>query len=202
MSDGTHWGTQLKALRARTNMKQEAAAQELGVSQAYISRLESGSIAPSRALIDRIEALLESPAHRLYFDSWRATVRHSESLSSLIRLEANSIRAVEFSAGFKGLGGVFETIAPGRSLEGLFSRTTDELFAILLNEGLFEGEVARTENLWRSADGPDGVCFKVVNIPVRDDLGRWHVHTTHREVPPAAFEAWQKENDRPKIVRI
>lgn len=202
MSDGKNWGARLKALRVRAKMKQEAAAAHLGISQAYISRLESGTITPSGALIERIEALLEDPAHRLYFDSWRETVRHSESLSSLIGLRDNSIRAVEFSAGFRTLGGVFETIAPGRPLEGLFSRTTDELFAILLSEGLFEGAVARTENLWCSADRPGAACFRVVNIPVRDDLGRWYVHSTHREVPPTAFEVWQRENDRPKIIRF
>jgi len=41
------WGNELRAFRARNNLKQAAAADLLGVSQAYISRLEGGVQRPS-----------------------------------------------------------------------------------------------------------------------------------------------------------
>lgn len=201
MTDAAGLGARLRALRARMNMKQDTAAAELGVSQAYISRLECGAVKPAPGLAERIERLLETPQFRPHFDRWRETVRHCEGFASLIRMEQGAVRADCFSAGFLRLGGVFPTIRTGQPLDGLFARSTDDLFAILVAEGLFEGAVVRTENLWRSGEAQDAACFRVVNIPVRDDLGQWFVHTSHQPVPPAAFLAWQRGNDRPHIVR-
>ncbi|KAA5804437.1 helix-turn-helix transcriptional regulator [Alkalicaulis satelles] len=83
----SEWGAQLRAFRQRMGLKQIALEEELGVSQAFLSRLETGTSAPSEALTARITELLERPCNRLMFDDWRATVALSPALSSLLAYE-------------------------------------------------------------------------------------------------------------------
>ena len=81
------WGESLRLFRARNGLKQEAAAGLLGVSQAYISRVENSSVTPSAALIQRLKVLERQPEHRPIIELIRTAVRHAPSLTCLLRLE-------------------------------------------------------------------------------------------------------------------
>ncbi|MCC5997236.1 MAG: helix-turn-helix transcriptional regulator [Oceanicaulis sp.] len=170
------------------NLKQIALAEELGVSQAFLSRLETGVASPSEALCARIKDLLERPCNRLIFDDWRATVALSPALSSLLAHEGGAVRLCEFSAGFRALGGTFETSRDGDALEGLLGEDADRQFVTLLDAGAFEGEAPVSESTWRTrAAGGQPLCFHSVSVPVRDDFGRWRLHSTHTPISPVRY---------------
>lgn len=179
----SEWGPRLRTFRQRTGLKQLALAEELGVSQAFLSRLETGAANPSEALASRISTLLEQPCNRLIFDDWRATVALSPGLSSLLGRYKGAVRLCEFSAGFRAMGGAFETSRDGDGLEGLLGEDADRQFAALTEAGAFDGEVAVSESTWstQTAAG-EHACFHSVNVPVRDDYGRWRLHSTHAPI--------------------
>lgn len=188
------WGARLRAFRQRTGLKQLALADELGVSQAFLSRLETGAANPSDALAARIAALLERPCNRLIFDDWRATVALSPGLSSLLGRYEGAVRLCEFSAGFRAMGGAFETSRDGDGLEGLLGEDADRQFAVLTEAGAFDGEVAVSESTWSTvnANGSQS-CFYSVNVPVRDDYGRWRLHSTHTPISAARYRSRMAE---------
>lgn len=186
----SEWGARLRTFRQRTGLKQLALAEELGVSQAFLSRLETGATNPSEALAARIAALLERPRNRLIFDDWRATVALSPGLSSLLSRHQGAVRLCEFSAGFRAMGGAFETSREDDGLEGLLGEDADRQFAVLTEAGAFDGEVAVSESTWSTltADGQQ-VCFHSVSVPVRDDYGRWRLHSTHTPISLAQYRS-------------
>ncbi|MCH8491334.1 MAG: helix-turn-helix domain-containing protein [Oceanicaulis sp.] len=184
----SEWGARLRAFRRRTGLKQLALAGELGVSQAFLSRIETGTSSPSDALAARIAALLERPCNRLIFDDWRATVALSPGLSSLLGRYQGAVRLCEFSAGFRAMGGAFETSRDGDGLEGLLGEDADRQFAVLTEAGAFNGEVAVSESTWSTLNAMgEPVCFHSVNVPVRDDYGRWRLHSTHAPISQTQY---------------
>ncbi|WBQ14001.1 helix-turn-helix domain-containing protein [Hyphomonadaceae bacterium BL14] len=186
----SEWGARLRTFRQRTGLKQLALAEELGVSQAFLSRLETGATNPSEALAARIAALLDRPRNRLIFDDWRATVALSPGLSSLLSRHQGAVRLCEFSAGFRAMGGAFETSREGDGLEGLLGEDADRQFAVLTEAGAFDGEIAVSESTWSTltADGKQ-VCFHSVSVPVRDDYGHWRLHSTHTPISLAHYRS-------------
>lgn len=186
----SEWGARLRGFRQRTGLKQLALAEELGVSQAFLSRLETGTAHPSDALAARIATLLERPCNRLIFDDWRATVALSPGLSSLLARQQGAVRLCEFSAGFRAMGGAFETAREGDGLEGLLGEDADRQFAALTGAGAFDGEIAVSESTWSTsaADGHEA-CFHSVSVPVRDDYGRWRLHSTHTPISAAQYRS-------------
>lgn len=186
----SEWGARLRTFRQRTGLKQLALADELGVSQAFLSRLETGAANPSDALAARITALLDRPCNRLIFDDWRATVALSPALSSLLGRYEGAVRLCEFSGGFRAMGGAFETARDGDGLEGLLGEDADRQFAVLTEAGAFEGEVAVSESTWRTRAASDGkdACFHSISVPVRDDYGRWRLHSTHTPISLARYQ--------------
>ncbi|WBQ11561.1 helix-turn-helix domain-containing protein [Hyphomonadaceae bacterium ML37] len=186
----SEWGARLRTFRQRTGLKQLALADELGVSQAFLSRLETGTANPSDALAARIAALLERPCNRLIFDDWRATVALSPGLSSLLGRYEGAVRLCEFSGGFRAMGGAFETSRDGDGLEGLLGEDADRQFAVLTEAGAFDGEVSVSESTWstQTANG-EQAYFHSVNVPVRDDYGRWRLHSTHAPISAVQYRS-------------
>lgn len=185
----SEWGARLRTFRQRTGLKQLALAEELGISQAFLSRLENGTANPSDALCARIGALMERPCNRLIFDDWRATVALSPALSSLLGRYEGAVRLCEFSSGFRAMGGAFETARDGDGLEGLLGEDADRQFAVLTEAGAFEGEVAVSESTWRTRAASDAkdAFFHSISVPVRDDYGRWRLHSTHTPITAAQY---------------
>lgn len=169
-------------------MKQEAAAEELGVSQAYVSRLEAGSLQPSREIAERMATLMRSPEHRAYFDHWRAAIRHCPGKASLIRQHDDHVCLVEVSKGFRALGSPFADAVPGEKLRALFGPQIVRPLEFLVRTGITEGKVSRVEAVWQIAFGGRDICFEAVSTPVRDDFGHWHVYTCHM---PIACEVYR-----------
>ncbi|TGY87448.1 XRE family transcriptional regulator [Marinicauda algicola] len=200
-TDATHWGLALKKLRQRQNLKQEAVAALLGLSQAYISRLEQGGLQPTPEVVARLRALLEEPANRPIFDDWRNGVAVSEQISSLIHLRAGAVRLVEFSNGFRAFGGAFATIKTGMPLNGAIGEDADHQFDRLEQLGLFDGAVASAESIWSTSQGGVERFLRSRSVPVRDDFGAWHVFSTHRLIDQDEYRARRQAGSEVLLLR-
>ena len=86
------WAKTVRALRLRLRLKQGAMAELIGVSQTYISRLESGLVEPAPHVAEAIEALSSNPRTRSTFDDFLATIRYSPFPSFLVQPEPENGR--------------------------------------------------------------------------------------------------------------
>ncbi|WP_375282847.1 helix-turn-helix domain-containing protein [Marinicauda pacifica] len=200
MTSSEKWGLRLRAFRMRSQIKQEALARLLDISQAYVSRLEAGAVIPSDELTDRIKTLLRQRKNRPLFDDWRATVRHSTALMSLIRKDEGDIRVVEISDALRAASPAFEHVTEGTSVTTLLAPDSHKLVEELDAEGAFDGTIARARILWSAGDLDAEACFEAINLPVRDDMGRWYIHSTHTKVSRTDYKRWLQSNAGADVV--
>jgi hypothetical protein len=146
-----------------------------------------------------LERLLSDPGNRPVFDDWRRSVAISETISSLIRFDEGAIRAVEFSQGFRAFGGSFDAAYDGMPLNGAIGEDADAQFERLLDRGLFTGDAAAAISVWSTLANGQPVFLRSKSVPVRDDWGAWHVHSSHRLIDEAQNCA-VKESERDTVV--
>lgn len=189
------WGTELRAFRQRTGMKQEAAAHLLGVSQAYISRLENGTAAPSEALASRLTRILKEPEHRPMFEHYRSTVTYSPHLVSMISERDGQIFVEAASQSLLEYGPPFHNVKVGQTMPIDMGAEAEEVIRNLMRVGAFAGEVAHVDVVW-TYPRPEGgdQHWRIIQIPVRNDSGQWFLHVTNLPITAAekagAIQDW------------
>jgi len=197
------WGNELRAFRARNNLKQAAAADLLGVSQAYISRLEGGVQRPSTEVEARLRAVLTAPEHRPVFESFKAVVEYSPHVMYLLSLRDGALWVATASHAAIMLS---DTLAPGApALEigsALDPGDTPEVCAgvsALIDRGGFDGRMALMEAVWSAQDRVTGapLHFCSTLVPVRDETGRWFIHGTTQPVAANEFDDLIRQWDGP-----
>jgi transcriptional regulator with XRE-family HTH domain len=192
------WGKELRAFRQRTGLKQEAAAHLLGVSQAYVSRLENATAAPSASLEAKLNRLLKEPEHRPMFEHFRATVSHSPHIMSLLTEQDGEIIVDAASEPLLQYGAPYHNIEQGKPVTADLGAEAMEILQSFVPMGAFAGEVASIEVVW-SYDGDEGEVshWHTTQIPVRNDAGRWYLHGTHVPISEARklalTESWGGE---------
>lgn len=189
LEENTDWGLILKRVRQRQNLKQEAAAALLGVSQPYVSRLEQGGLQPSRTVQERIRELLETHEARPVFEDWRRGLALSQAMSSLTCERGGRVQLVEVSAGVRELSGDDSPFRPGMTLNGAVSPDADEQLHRLGELGLFQGTLKFAESVWSALHANRKRFLRTRSVPVRDDLGAWHVFSTHSLIDEAQYRA-------------
>lgn len=189
------WGAEVRAFRLRKKMKQEAVAAHLGVSQAYISRLEAGMVDPVPEVRERIEILLRTRENRPHFDHWLATVRHARTLTCLLRRDEDRIELVELSPAFARLAPPLCDLKPRTCLRDTLGRSVAAKLDELDEYGAFDGAVQCVEGLWSADTANIKYYFHASNVPVRDDLGEWYVHASLEPLSREDFVA-QAETGR------
>lgn len=177
-----NWGKELRAFRQRTGLKQEAAAHLLGVSQAYVSRLENSTASPSSQLEIKLERLLQEPEHRPLFEHFRTTISHSPHLISMLAEVDGKIVVDTVSEALRDHGTPFQRLIPGQVLESANSDVIEILDAFL-DLGAFSGRIASMQVTWTYNYDDEPVShWRTTEIPVRDDNGRWYLHGAHVEI--------------------
>ncbi|WP_375548303.1 helix-turn-helix transcriptional regulator [Oceanicaulis alexandrii] len=177
-----NWGKELRAFRQRTGLKQEAAAHLLGVSQAYVSRLENSTASPSSQLEMKLERLLQEPEHRPLFEHFRTTISHSPHLISMLAEIDGKIYVDTVSEALRDYGTPFQRLLPGEVLESANSDVIEILDAFL-DLGAFSGRIASMQVTWTyDYEGEPVSHWRTTEIPVRDDAGRWYLHGAHVEI--------------------
>ena len=196
-----NWGKELRAFRQRTGLKQEVAAHLLGVSQAYVSRLENSTASPSSQLEAKLERLLQEPEHRPLFEHFRTTISHSPHLISMLAEVDGKIIVDTVSEALRDHGTPFHRLAPGEVLESSNSDVIEILDAFL-DLGAFSGRIASMQVTWTYNNEGDPVShWRTTEIPVRDDAGRWYLHGAHVEITTEEKQQLLRDWDGPIKVR-
>lgn len=189
------WGEELKAFRQRSGLKQESAAHLLGVSQAYISRLENGAATPSADLEGRLDRLLTEPAHRPLYDHVRALVTYSPYYVSLISARDGQV-VVEAASRTLVEQPPFRGLAVGEVLNLDLGDEVNGIVNDLIANGAFTGEIAFAEVVWTWPGSDEGEAshWKTVQVPLRKDGGDWVLHASNQEISSeekaALVKAW------------
>lgn len=196
-----NWGKELRAFRQRTGLKQEAAAHLLGVSQAYVSRLENSTASPSTQLETKLERLLQEPEHRPLFEHFRTTISHSPHLISMLAEVDGKVHVDTVSEALRDHGAPFHLLTPGEVLE---SKNSDviEILDAFLDLGAFSGRIASMQVTWTYENEGDPVShWRTTEIPVRDDAGRWYLHGAHVQITAEEKQQLLKDWGGPIKVR-
>ncbi len=159
-------------------MKQDAVAELLGVSQSTISRIESGSLHPKAALREKLERFFAEPGNQSLFSRCRALVRTSPVVSFLLGVRGGEIVLDAASQPAIALEGPWSEQRVGTPLRGALGDDAMEYLRQLLDLGAFRGAVSSINVLWRYAHGTGETAWRIVFVPVRDDLGDWFLHAT------------------------
>ncbi|WP_440958418.1 helix-turn-helix transcriptional regulator [Oceanicaulis sp. LC35] len=196
-----HLAQQLSTFRRQTGVKQAAMADSLGISQAYYSRIESGTKQPSLQLHAKILRLLEENRFRSCFDQWRLAVRTAPTAASLIRAQGDGIELIEFSQGFRSQGGIYAMLESGERLDGLLGEEVDTHFDRLRQAGAFEGRVLVVENIWQTMM-PSGLgYFQAVSTAIPDDLGGTALHSHHLSIEQDDYDAAVRDGRTFRILK-
>lgn len=182
----------VRRLRELLGIKQEALASMLGVSQAYVSRLESGRMAPNEMVASRLQHLEEraqrdDPLFRL-----ESSVELSPGMESIVFLRRKRICLKKFSQGFRAAGSVFCDVEDGEVLEGRVGDSADEHFDILKYSDAFSADVRYVVNVWQAEALGRPIFMRAVSVPIIDRLGNVFIKSTHSEISEIDFEKSKK----------
>lgn len=112
----------------------------------------------------------------------------SPTLVSLIRGRGNEVELIEFSKGFRALGGSYALVEPGDRLDGVLGEDADDHFQRLRQVGAFNGEVLLVENTWRSSTPHGEAYYQAVSTAIPDDQGGTALHSHHRPIKQHVYE--------------
>ncbi|MCR9129572.1 MAG: helix-turn-helix domain-containing protein [Alphaproteobacteria bacterium] len=186
------WGQKPRAFRRRNGLKQEAAASLLGVSQAYVSRMENGEAGPSPTVRRRLQLLSALPEHRSIIEMVKSGIRHSPALTSLVRRDGSRIIVEEHSRAFYGAGHPFDLHKRGGPIQwDIVEREAVQGVLQLSEMGAFRGKIGYCEVVWSSTPHPERAQrhFRTILTPVKGEDGEWRMQVTLAEIDARAKEA-------------
>ena len=183
---------QVRTMRFLMRTKQSAFADMLGISQAMVSRIESGEARPGRAVTERIQALLADLEARSPLLRINSGVRISQGLESVVYQDKGRVYLSQFSDGFNQLDQQFASTLPGQMLEGRIGDDADAHFDLLKSLGAFDGKMRALENVWHTQGEAGEFYFSARSISLQDDYGRWHIKSTHVPIDANEFDRRSK----------
>ena len=163
------WPDLLRQYRHARNIKQAALAQDLGVTQAMVSRWESGGIRPGPRMQARIRALVAETHLAAPLVDWRLFAASQPGIAAILD-DRGCFETV--SPGFERETGLAARTIVGRSVADLFAGDLPQLFLLLTGAGFFDEKL-------ESAESADRYCRKTANGP--DPIGPMQgLHWSHR----------------------
>lgn len=169
------WSLALRTYRARNGLKQEALADLLHISQAYVSRLESGKLEPKDGLEHKIRSLISNPGQRDVLDFVLNSVRVSPHISIVLAVRDDRLSYIALSDGFRQHP-QFKEVGEGDTLTPEFIEQGEDLLRELIATGAFLGETACVEILWRAVRNESSFFWNTVLTPIRAEEGEWYLH--------------------------
>ncbi|WP_291841940.1 helix-turn-helix transcriptional regulator [Maricaulis sp.] len=168
-TDPQFWRNLLRRYRFTNNVKQAALAHDLGVTQAMVSRWESGAVQPAADMQARIRALagmtgdMASP-----LVGWRNHVAFQPGIAAVLNRDGVIETA---SLGLARDASLARPQMEGVRLEAMFAGDLVDLFNTLAERGFFEGAI-------ESAESADRYCFAFSHG--KPDIGPVHgLHWPH-----------------------
>lgn len=178
-------GVKLKRFRHRKRLMQEDAARLLGISQAYISRLESGNADPSKKLRAKLDELMHEPEHWSLLDHLKAMVSRSPHIAGLFSEKNGKVFVEAVSEPMKAHPDVFPAEFLGREARWDDAPEVQELVKDIVNEGSFEGHTAFVESVWSwppTPTKPMTTHWRTMHTTLRDEDETWLAHTYHVQI--------------------
>lgn len=180
------WGKTLRTYRSQTRIKQQGLATKLGVSQGYISRLESGQVEPPDELIKKIMALAAAPESVTLLEQLKTAVRRSATPASLVEIR-EEFRLSAISDACRDRVTPFKSFAQGAPLksEGFdeFKRGLELARTSLLQDD----DVQPTELIWAMSNAPTAAYIRTVIVPMMISPGQWFLHLTSSRISTDAY---------------
>lgn len=159
------WAERLRRYRRIRKLKQSSLAEDLGVTQAMISRWESGRAMPGRAMRARLGEMTEPDPATAPMIGWREFVSQNPTMAGVVS-ETGIVETV--SEGVLRELGAGRDDLEGRHIADILDGDFVALFDRLSAEGLFEGRIA-------GAETASTVCFRRRT----GGMTRLHVHGLH-----------------------
>ncbi|MFW5661113.1 MAG: helix-turn-helix domain-containing protein [Oceanicaulis sp.] len=182
------WAKRVKQFRERSNLKQDALATLLSVSQSTISRIECGALAPAPKLRARLEQLLSEPGNEPFFSRCQILVESSPVVKFMLGLRGGRIVIEAASKPARSLGAPWRDERVGRPVSDGLGAQARDVFERLVAADAFTGAIVNAEAFW-TYQREDGAadCWHVVFVPVRDDRGDWHVMGTAAPIEQTTY---------------
>jgi len=153
-SGTVHWASILRQHRLSQNMKQSALAYDLGVTQAMVSRWESGKAEPAAAMQKRIEEMLDEADMGSPMVAWREIASQQPAMVAVI--DENGKGELVSTGVLRELN-MDRSELQGTAISELFDGDMVSLFEGLKSSGFFEGKVDMVESAdyiqYRKRDG-------------------------------------------------
>jgi len=195
VSKTVHWASILRQHRLSQNMKQSALAYDLGVTQAMVSRWESGKAEPAAAMQKRIEEMLDQADMGSPMVAWREIASQQPAMVGLINEKGFSELV---SAGTLRELGLNKTSFKERSIYESFEGDFISLFEGLKAAGFFEGKVDMAESAdYLQYTKPDGskVSFfgHGLHWPHMEEDGKIRWVTSGARISEQEFKSMREE---------
>ncbi|MBR9825144.1 MAG: helix-turn-helix domain-containing protein [Alphaproteobacteria bacterium] len=181
------WSLELRTYRARNGLKQEALADLLEISQAYVSRLESGKTEPKDGLEHKIRSLISNPAQLDVLDFVLKSVRVSPHIASIMRFDGAEIFNVALSDGLRNHP-QFQRSREGEPIAMTAVINSETLVRDVLDTGVFNGELSRVEVLWQSNPNEDSYHWDTVLTPIRGEDGGWYLYNAFSPLSAGEYQ--------------
>lgn len=188
MFDDNEIAAQVRRMRFIMRLKQSTFAEMLGVSQAMVSRIESGDSRPGRTVALRLRGLLADMEAKSPFLCLNAGVRISQGLESVVYQDRGRVCLSQFSEGFTQLDRQFAEIEAGHVLEGCVGDDADAHFDLLKSVGAFDGKIRALENAWHTQGEQGVIYFSARSVALLDDQGRWATKSTHMPIDANTYD--------------
>lgn len=193
----TDWAKTVRSLRMRLRLKQGVMAELIGVSQAYVSRLEAGLVLPPQPVADAIMKLAEDPRTRSLFDDLRATVNHSPFPCLLLQTGNAAPDIAAFSAKMdQGFLAGRRQISEAPELDRLVSDLD-----VLAGHGLQDGHILGASAVWLDRSEADRF-WQVRYTPIRDETGASFLHVTLADLDDSPAARAAAKDAKPRIERF
>lgn len=137
------WRARLRRFRFTHNIKQAALATDLGVTQAMVSRWESGAVTPSAEMRSRIMRLLETGEVSAPMIDWRSHTAAQPGIAAVI--DRSGVIETASVGLLRALGRERAEVESER-LEDLLSGDLPMLFQTLASSGFFDGRLESVES--------------------------------------------------------
>lgn len=142
--DNLSWGEVLKQYRFTNNMKQMALADDLGVTQAMVSRWEADLVEPGKQMQERILKLVAPEALSAPMVGWREYIAETPTIAAVVSCEGILETA---SVGMVRETGLVRASCEGRALDRSFSSGPPEIFLRLKSIGFFDERIETVESV-------------------------------------------------------
>jgi transcriptional regulator with XRE-family HTH domain len=166
-----NWPDLIREVRHRTNMKQDALAAELGVSQASISLWERGVANPPadiRAALSKLYSELPAAHWRM---SVINSVKNSPNLCGLFSLkDGEFVLEMQSAKGFE----LFPLLTQediGQPLNGKLGEESDACIDELIKAGIFSGDIAQASSVVISERDGIKAAAIATHTPFRTESG-------------------------------